>query len=165
MHRAPFILLLHACTWVPLHGQSATPEASKSHASGTAVPGNQATTTPASWRKRYELGPGDVINFSLFGRPELSRPGFRVAPDGTVSYLQAQDIKVTGLTLDEARLAIEKGLKTNPKIKLGICGEHGGDPVSVKFCNKVGLTYVSCSPFRVPVARLAAAQAVLEQAK
>ena len=63
------------------------------------------------------------------------------------------------------KIAIDKGRKTNPKIKLGICGEHGGDPDSVKFCHKVGLTYVSCSPFRVPVARLAAAQAVLEQEK
>jgi pyruvate,orthophosphate dikinase len=53
----------------------------------------------------------------------------------------------------------------NPKIKLGICGEHGGDPDSVKFCNKLGLNYVSCSPKRVPVARLAAAQAALENGK
>ncbi len=54
-----------------------------------------------------------------------------------------------------------KGRKTRPDIKLGICGEHGGDPDSVKFCHKLGLNYVSCSPFRVPVARLAAAQAAL----
>ena len=58
-------------------------------------------------------------------------------------------------------IAVEKGRKTRPDIKLGICGEHGGDPASVKFCHKLGLTYVSCSPFRVPVARLAAAQAAL----
>ena len=77
------------------------------------VPGNQAPASPTSWRNRYELGPGDVINFSLFGRPELDRPGFRIAPDGTISYLQAQNIKVAGLTLDEARLAIEKGLESN----------------------------------------------------
>jgi len=57
--------------------------------------------------------------------------------------------------------AIEKGRKTRPKIKLGICGEHGGDPDSVKFCHRIGLDYVSCSPFRVPIARLAAAQAAL----
>jgi pyruvate,orthophosphate dikinase len=57
--------------------------------------------------------------------------------------------------------AIEKGRKTAPKIKLGICGEHGGDPDSVKFCHRIGLDYVSCSPFRVPIARLAAAQAAL----
>jgi pyruvate,orthophosphate dikinase len=51
--------------------------------------------------------------------------------------------------------------KTRPKIKLGICGEHGGEPSSVKFCQRLGLDYVSCSPFRVPIAKLAAAQAVL----
>ena len=60
------------------------------------------------------------------------------------------------------RIAVEKGNKGRPGIKLGICGEHGGDPNSVKFCHKLGLNYVSCSPFRVPVARLAAAQAALE---
>jgi len=59
------------------------------------------------------------------------------------------------------QIAIEKGRKTRPKIKLGICGEHGGDPDSVKFCHRMGLDYVSCSPFRVPIARLAAAQAAL----
>jgi pyruvate,orthophosphate dikinase len=59
------------------------------------------------------------------------------------------------------QIAIEKGRKTRPKIKLGICGEHGGDPDSVKFCHRLGLDYVSCSPFRVPIARLAAAQAAL----
>lgn len=61
------------------------------------------------------------------------------------------------------RLAVEGGRRTNAKIKLGICGEHGGDPASVKFCNTLGLDYVSCSPFRVPIAKLAAAQAALEQ--
>ena len=61
------------------------------------------------------------------------------------------------------QMACELGRKTRPEIKLGICGEHGGDPESVKFCHKLGLTYVSCSPFRVPVARLAAAQAALEE--
>ena len=59
------------------------------------------------------------------------------------------------------QMAVEKGRKVRPDIKLGICGEHGGDPASVEFCNKVGLTYVSCSPFRVPIARLAAAQAAI----
>ncbi|MEI7910998.1 MAG: polysaccharide biosynthesis/export family protein [Verrucomicrobiota bacterium] len=113
MQRVLLIILLHVCTLVLLAGQGIAPEAATGPAPGALVPGNQATTTPASWRKRYELGPGDVINFSLFGRPELSRPGFRIAPDGTVSYLQAQNIKVTGLTLDEARLAIEKSLASH----------------------------------------------------
>ena len=59
------------------------------------------------------------------------------------------------------QMAVEKGRKTRPDIKLGICGEHGGDPSSVEFCHRAGLTYVSCSPFRVPIARLAAAQAAI----
>jgi pyruvate,orthophosphate dikinase len=62
-------------------------------------------------------------------------------------------------------IAVAKGRSTRPNIKLGICGEHGGDPDSVKFCHKLGLNYVSCSPYRVPVARLAAAQAAIEEAK
>jgi pyruvate,orthophosphate dikinase len=61
------------------------------------------------------------------------------------------------------KIAVEKGRSTRPGIKLGICGEHGGDPDSEKFCHRLGLSYVSCSPFRVPVARLAAAQAALEE--
>ena len=61
------------------------------------------------------------------------------------------------------KMAAEKGRATRPNIKLGICGEHGGDPSTVEFCHKIGLNYVSCSPFRVPIARLAAAQAVLNQ--
>ena len=61
------------------------------------------------------------------------------------------------------KMAAEKGRKTRPDLKLGICGEHGGDPSSVEFCHKVGLNYVSCSPFRVPIARLAAAQAAIAQ--
>ena len=60
------------------------------------------------------------------------------------------------------KMAVEKGKATRPGIKLGICGEHGGEPSSVEFCHKVGLTYVSCSPFRVPIARLAAAQAAIK---
>ena len=59
------------------------------------------------------------------------------------------------------RIGVECGRKTRPNLKVGICGEHGGDPASVAFCHQVGLDYVSCSPFRVPIARLAAAQAAL----
>jgi pyruvate,orthophosphate dikinase len=58
-------------------------------------------------------------------------------------------------------IAVERGRKVRPDLKLGICGEHGGDPASIAFCETAGLDYVSCSPFRVPVARLAAAQAVV----
>ena len=61
------------------------------------------------------------------------------------------------------KMAVELGRSTRPDIKLGICGEHGGDPKSVEFCHEVGLDYVSCSPFRVPIARLAAAQASIKE--
>ena len=57
------------------------------------------------------------------------------------------------------KIAVELGRKERPNLKLGICGEHGGDPLSVEFCHEIGLDYVSCSPFRVPIARLAAAHA------
>ena len=63
---------------------------------------------------------------------------------------------------DLIQIAVSKGKKQNKKIKLGICGEHGGDPKSIEFCSKAGLNYVSCSPYRVPIARLAAAQAELK---
>ena len=58
-------------------------------------------------------------------------------------------------------MAVQGGKSTRPNIILGICGEHGGDPASIDFCHRVGLTYVSCSPYRVPIARLAAAQAAI----
>jgi pyruvate,orthophosphate dikinase len=60
------------------------------------------------------------------------------------------------------QLAAQRGREARPDLKLGICGEHGGDPASVAFCERVGLDYVSCSPYRVPIARLAAAQAALK---
>jgi pyruvate,orthophosphate dikinase len=64
----------------------------------------------------------------------------------------------------EMDMAVKLGRKTRPDLKVGICGEHGGDPMSIGFCHQIGLNYVSCSPFRVPVARLAAAQAALQGA-
>ena len=66
---------------------------------------------------------------------------------------------------DLMRIGVERGRTTKPEIKLGICGEHGGEPRSIAFCHEIGLDYVSCSPYRVPLARLAAAQAVLKEAK
>ena len=60
-------------------------------------------------------------------------------------------------------MAVQKGRKTRPNLKLGVCGEHGGDPSSIEFCHRVGLDYVSCSPYRVPIARLAAAQAAISR--
>ena len=61
------------------------------------------------------------------------------------------------------RIAVERGRATRPRLKIGICGEHGGDPQSVGFCHRAGLNYVSCSPYRVPIARLAAAHAALTE--
>jgi pyruvate,orthophosphate dikinase len=66
---------------------------------------------------------------------------------------------------DLMRIGVERGRETKPDLKLGICGEHGGEPSSVEFCHRIGLDYVSCSPYRVPLARLAAAQAALKEAR
>ena len=77
-----------------------------------------------------------------------------------VDPFQVLDQKGVGQLI---QMGVEKGRKTRKNLKCGICGEHGGEPSSVKFCHRVGLNYVSCSPFRVPIARLAAAQAVVEE--
>jgi pyruvate, orthophosphate dikinase len=66
---------------------------------------------------------------------------------------------------DLMKIGVERGQSVKPDIKLGICGEHGGEPRSVEFCHRLGLDYVSCSPYRVPLARLAAAQAVLKESR
>ena len=79
-----------------------------------------------------------------------------------IDPFQSLDTTGVGQLVD---MACKKGRATRKDIKLGICGEHGGDPASIHFCHKVGLDYVSCSPFRVPIARLAAAQAALRAAK
>lgn len=115
-----------------------------------------------------------TAQFFSFGTNDLTQTALGMSRDDMGSFLGAyteNEIfkKNPFATLDQdgvgqlIKLAIAKGRQTNPKIKLGICGEHGGDPDSVKFCHQVGLTYVSCSPFRVPVARLAAAQAALTE--
>ena len=118
----------------------------------------------------------ETAQFFSFGTNDLTQTALGMSRDDMGSFLNAYTeaevfAKNPFATLDQSgvgqliKIAIEKGRKTNPKIKLGICGEHGGDPDSVKFCHKIGLNYVSCSPFRVPVARLAAAQVALEEAK
>ncbi|HEV8541162.1 MAG TPA: pyruvate, phosphate dikinase, partial [Verrucomicrobiae bacterium] len=117
-----------------------------------------------------------TAEFFSFGTNDLTQTALGMSRDDSGSFLgayqEAEIIKRNPFaTIDRdgvgqlMRIAIEKGRKTRPDIKLGICGEHGGDPDSVKFCHKIGLSYVSCSPFRVPVARLAAAQAALAEAK
>ena len=115
-----------------------------------------------------------TAEFFSFGTNDLTQTGLGMSRDDSGSFLapyqEAEIFKKNPFaSIDQAgvgqlmQIAIEKGRKTRPDIKLGICGEHGGDPDSVKFCHKLGLSYVSCSPFRVPVARLAAAQAAIEE--
>ena len=76
----------------------------------------------------------------------------------TADPFQTIDQKSVGRLI---KVGVDEGRSTNPKLFVGICGEHGGDPASVEFCHRVGMNYVSCSPFRVPIARLAAAQAAI----
>ena len=110
-----------------------------------------------------------------FGTNDLTQMTFGYSRDDIASflpvYLEKKILKVDPFqVLDQngvgqlIQMAVEKGRSVRPDLKCGICGEHGGEPSSVKFCHKVGLNYVSCSPFRVPIARLAAAQAAIEEA-
>ena len=109
-----------------------------------------------------------------FGTNDLTQMTFGYSRDDIASflpvYLEKKILKVDPFqVLDQhgvgqlIAMAVEKGRSIRPELKCGICGEHGGEPSSVKFCHKVGLNYVSCSPFRVPIARLAAAQAAVEE--
>jgi pyruvate,orthophosphate dikinase len=115
-----------------------------------------------------------TAEFFSFGTNDLTQTALGMSRDDSGSFLGAyQEAEIMKknpfASIDQTgvgqlmEIAIAKGRKTRPGIKLGICGEHGGDPDSVKFCHRIGLTYVSCSPFRVPVARLAAAQAAIEE--
>jgi pyruvate,orthophosphate dikinase len=116
----------------------------------------------------------ESAEFFSFGTNDLTQMTFGFSRDDAGKFLGAYyDKKIYEndpfAKLDQngvgklVKMAVELGKQTRPNIKLGICGEHGGDPQSVEFCHNVGLTYVSCSPFRVPIARLAAAQAHLRQ--
>jgi pyruvate,orthophosphate dikinase len=128
-----------------------------------------------------------VADFFSFGTNDLTQTTFGFSRDDAegkflLKYVEGleepgskEKIKILPVnpfqTLDRegvgqlVSMAVTKGRKANPEIELGICGEHGGDPDSIEFCHQVGLDYVSCSPFRVPVARLAAAQAALSQSE
>ena len=114
--------------------------------------------------------------FFSFGTNDLTQMTFGFSRDDAGKFLDAYyDRKIYEFDpfahLDQVgvgkliKMAAELGRQTRPDIKLGICGEHGGDPASVEFCHKVGLNYVSCSPYRVPIARLAAAQAAIKSGK
>ena len=112
--------------------------------------------------------------FFSFGTNDLTQMTFGFSRDDTGKIIKEygdkgifeddpfQSIDQTGVG-KLVKMAVELGKQTRPNIKLGICGEHGGEPKSIEFCNSVGLQYVSCSPFRVPIARLAAAQAAIKQ--
>ena len=112
--------------------------------------------------------------FFSFGTNDLTQMTFGFSRDDAAKFLGAYyEHKIYEFDpfakLDQVgvgaliKMATEKGRSVRPNIKLGICGEHGGDPSSIEFCHNIGLNYVSCSPFRVPIARLAAAQAALKQ--
>ena len=114
----------------------------------------------------------EVADFFSFGTNDLTQTVFGLSRDDAGKFLPRYvelgilpkdpfvSIDVEGVG-EMVRIATEKGRATKNHLKLGICGEHGGDPASIAFCEQVGLDYVSCSPYRVPVARLAAAQAAL----
>jgi pyruvate,orthophosphate dikinase len=113
-----------------------------------------------------------TAEFFSFGTNDLTQTCLGMSRDDSGSFLpayqQAEIIKTNPFASVDTtgvgqlmRIGVEKGRSTKPDLKIGICGEHGGDPSSIHFCHKIGLNYVSCSPFRVPIARLAAAQAAL----
>src|SRR3546814_3736855 len=115
-----------------------------------------------------------VAEFFSFGTNDLTETPFGLSRDDAGSFLNDYDDKGIlevdpFVSLDQegvgelVRIAAERGRAARPDIKLGICGEHGGDPSSIGFCESVGLDYVSCSPFRVPIARMAAAQATIAE--
>ena len=114
----------------------------------------------------------ETAEFFSFGTNDLTQTSLGISRDDSGSFLGPYTAKGIlpydpFVTIDQegvgefVRIGAERGRRTRPDIKLGICGEHGGDPRSIDFCEKIGLTYVSCSPFRVPIARLAAAQAAI----
>ncbi len=114
-----------------------------------------------------------VADFFSYGTNDLTQMSFGFSRDdiggflpkyldlGILPYDPFQTIDIDGIG-ELIRMGIERGRAVKPKLKVGICGEHGGDPESVHFCHEIGMDYVSCSPFRVPIARLAAAQAAID---
>jgi pyruvate, orthophosphate dikinase len=124
---------------------------------------------------RASLCAGDIARsaeFFSFGTNDLTQTTYGISRDDAASFLGtyvARGVLASDpfVSIDREgvgelmRIGVERGRKTRPKLKVGICGEHGGDPASVAFCHELALDYVSCSPFRVPIARLAAAQAAL----
>ncbi len=112
----------------------------------------------------FSFGTNDLTQTTLAFSRDDAEGNFlaRYLEDGVLAENPFQTLDVDGVG-DLMRIAVERGTAARPDLKLGICGEHGGDPRSIAFCHSLGLDYVSCSPFRVPVARLAAAQAALAE--
>ena len=117
----------------------------------------------------------EQAEFFSFGTNDLTQMTFGYSRDDINSflpdYLKQEILQVDPFqSLDQTgvgqlvEMGVQKGRSTRKDLKVGICGEHGGDPASIDFCHRTGLNYVSCSPFRVPIARLAAAQAALNNA-
>ena len=113
----------------------------------------------------FSFGTNDLTQMTLgFSRDDIGKflPHYLNAGIYEQDPFQSIDQQGVGQLV---KTAVEKGRSARAKIKLGVCGEHGGDPASIDFFHRVGLDYVSCSPFRVPIARLAAAQAAIQNAK
>lgn len=114
----------------------------------------------------------EAAEFFSFGTNDLTQTTYGISRDDAGSFLGAYVAKGIleidpFISIDRdgvgelVKIGVERGRATRPNLKVGICGEHGGDPASVAFCHKIGMNYVSCSPYRVPIARLAAAQSAL----
>jgi pyruvate,orthophosphate dikinase len=113
----------------------------------------------------FSFGTNDLTQMGCgFSRDDAGKFLGDYVKEGVYEYDPFQVLDQDGIG-ELVKIAVEKGRKTRPNIKLGICGEHGGEPSSVEFCYNAGLNYVSCSPYRVPIARLAAAQAVIRAKK
>jgi len=112
----------------------------------------------------FSFGTNDLTQMTFGYSRDDAEGGFllKYVEDGILPENPFQTLD--DVIADEMQMAVDRGRSTRPNLKVGICGEHGGDPASIHKCEKIGLDYVSCSPFRVPVARLAAAQAVLVNA-
>jgi pyruvate,orthophosphate dikinase len=167
---------------VPLVSTKAELDLVKSHIIDMAKQVEQESGTQLTYQigtmielPRAALRAGDIAasaEFFSFGTNDLTQTTFGLSRDDSALFLDSYTSKNIFpcdpfVSIDQdgvgelIEIAAERGRKTRPEIKLGICGEHGGDPASVVFCAKAGLNYVSCSPFRVPIARLAAAQAAI----
>jgi pyruvate,orthophosphate dikinase len=173
---------VHPEIMVPLVGNRQEFELQKEiiHAVADKVLGKKKASIPYTVGTMIEVPRGALTagsiaqsaQFFSFGTNDLTQTTLGISRDDMSSFANAYteneiftrnpfatiDQEGVGLLM---KLAVTAGRETNPKLKIGICGEHGGDPASVVFCHKLGINYVSCSPFRVPVARLAAAQAAL----